>query len=80
MDPLAEARAVTLLLQNPNGWVHIFCDGSSRWSPAPPDAASYWDPGDVPEPVVCERRTYHQARGAFSAALKRLRARGIRVG
>lgn len=80
MHPLAEAQAVALMLQHSTGWIHVFCDGSSRWSTAPPDATSYWDPGDVPEPVVCQRRTYQQARGAFSAALKRLRARGIPVG
>jgi hypothetical protein len=80
MNPLAEAHAVALLLQHPEGWVHVYCDGSSRWAAAPPNPAHYWDAGDVPEPIVCERRSYHQARTAFSTAVKRMRARGIHVG
>lgn len=80
MHPLAEAEAVALLLQHPQGWVHVFSDGSSRWAPAPPDPSHYWDPGDVPEPIACQRQSYRQARTAFSIALKRMRARGVQVG
>lgn len=78
MQPMAaEANAVALLLEHPQGWVHVFADGSSRWAPTPPDPNLYWDPGDVPEPIQCQRRSYRQARTAFSAAVKRLRARGV---
>lgn len=80
MDPLAEPRAVALLLEHPTGWVHVYSDGSSRWALAPPEPSHYWDPRDVPEPIACQRRSYHQARTAFSNALKRLRKRGIAVG
>lgn len=80
MHPLAEPQAVAILLQNHQGWVHVYADGSSRWSPAPPDPNNYWDPGDVPEPIACQRRSYQQARAAFTGALKRLRARGVQVG
>ncbi len=80
MDPLAEAQAVALLLQHPEGWVHVFADGSSRWAAGPPDPTHYWDAGDVPEPIPCARRSYRQARTAFSVAIKRMRARGVHVG
>jgi hypothetical protein len=80
MNPLAESEAVALLLQHAAGWVHVYADGSSRWSTAKPDPSKYWDPSDVPESIACERRSYGQARLAFSQALKRLRARGIQVG
>jgi hypothetical protein len=81
MHPLAEAQAVALLLEHPTaGWVHVFCDGSSLWSASPPNPAQFWDPGDVPESIACQRRSYHQARTAFAAAIKRLRGRGIPVG
>jgi len=59
MHPLAEAQAVALLLENPTGYVHVYCDGSSRWATTPPDPTSYWDMGDVPEPVVCHVREAH---------------------
>jgi hypothetical protein len=80
MNPLAEPKAVALLLQHATGWVHVFCDGSSRWSPDPPDGSHYWDAGDVPEAIPCQRRSYQQARAVFSASLKRMRARGVAVG
>ena len=80
MHPLAEADAVALLLQHDSGWVHVYADGSSRWSSARPDPARYWDAGDVPESIVCQRRSYGQARTAFTQALKRLRARGVQIG
>jgi len=80
MNPLAEPQAVALLLQHSTGFVYVYTDGSSLWSATPPDATTYWDPGDVPETVACQRRTYQQARSAFSLAIKRLRARGLQVG
>ena len=80
MNPLAEPEAVALLLKHTSGFVHVYTDGSSVWSPDPPNASGYWDPGDVPESVACQRRTYQQARVAFSLALKRLRARGLQLG
>jgi hypothetical protein len=79
MDLLAEPRAVALLLEHKKGWVHVFSDGSSLWSDALPDPGRYWDPADVPEAIVCQKRTYEQARGAFAGAVRRLRARGITV-
>lgn len=80
MNPLAEPQAVALLLQHPDGWVHVYADGSSRWAPAPPNPGQFWDPTDVPEPIPCQRRSYNQARLAFANALKRLRNRGVPVG
>lgn len=80
MHPLAEPQAVALLLQNPEGWVHVYADGSSRWSPAPPNPRLYWDASDVPEPIPCRGHSYNQARLAFANALKRLRNRGVPVG
>lgn len=79
MDPLAEPRAVALLLEHSQGWVHIFADGSSLWDRHEPDSGRYWDPADVPEAIRCQRRTYQQARGAYAGAIKRLRARGLTV-
>ena len=79
MHPLAEAQAVALLLQHPTGWIHVFCDGSSRWSTAPPDATSYWDPSDVPEPVVCQRRTYQQPAVGAAEDGQLVRRRGAGV-
>lgn len=80
MNPLAEPEAVALLLQHQNGYVHVFCDGSSRWSTERPNPTHYWDPGDVPETIPCQRRSYSQARVAFSVAIKKLRNRGVSVG
>ena len=80
MNPLAEPQAVASLLNHPDGWVHVFSDGSSRWAATPADPKQYWDPQDVPESIACPGRNYHVARIAFSTALKRLRARGVLVG
>jgi hypothetical protein len=77
MDPLAEARAVALLLQHETGFVHVYSDGSANWSPSQPDAASWPFPDDVPEGVAVRRFSYQQARGEYRNALKRLRNRGV---
>ena len=77
MDPLAEARAVALLLQHDNGFVHVYSDGSANWSPERPDPGAWPFAEDVPEGVSVRRFSYQQARGEYRNALKRLRNRGV---
>lgn len=77
MDPLAEARAVALMLEHRSGFVHVYSDGSANWSSQPPDVAAWPFPEDCPEAISVRRFSYHQARGEFRNAIKRLRSRGV---
>lgn len=78
MNPLSEARAVALMLQYTNGFVHVYADGSANWSPDPPDVKAWPFPEDVPEGIGLVRRLgYQQARAEYRNALKRLRHRGV---
>jgi hypothetical protein len=77
MDPLAEARAVALMLQHTDGFVHVYADGSANWSPEKPEAAAWHFAEDVPEGVPVRRFSYQQARTEYRNALKRLRNRGV---
>lgn len=77
MNPLAEAEAVALLLQHQHGWVHVYADGSSNWSPHPPRPADWPFAEDCPEAVPVQRYSYPQARMLYRGAVKRLRARGV---
>jgi len=77
MDPLAEARAVALLLQYSDGFVHVYCDGSANWSATAPVPERWAFGDDVPEFVAVRRFSYQQARSEYRNAIKRLRARGV---
>jgi hypothetical protein len=77
MDPLAEARAVALMLQNRNGFVHVYSDGSANWSTVAPDPGAWPFPEDCPEAISVRKLTYRQARNEFRNAIKRLRTRGV---
>ena len=77
MDPLAEARAVALLLQHTDGFVHVYSDGSANWAAAPPVAEAWAFAEDVPEFVAVRRFSYQQARNEYRNAIKRLRGRGV---
>lgn len=77
MNPLAEAEAVALLLEHQSGWVHIYADGSSHWSPQPPRPSDWAFAEDCPEAVPVKRYSYAQARLLYRGAVRRLRARGV---
>lgn len=77
MDPLAEARAVALMLQHQDGYVHVYADGSANWSVERPEPGAWPFADDVPEGVEVRRFSYQQARTEYRNALKRLRNRGV---
>ena len=77
MNPLAEARAVALMLQHSAGFVHVYADGSANWALERPEPSAWPFPDDVPEGVPLRRLSYQQARNEYRNALKRLRNRGV---
>jgi hypothetical protein len=77
MNPLSEAQAVALLLENRFGFVHIYADGSANWSPDAPVPANWPFAEDCPEGVPVTRRNYTQARTVFRHAVQKLRRRGV---
>ncbi len=77
MNPLAEARAVALMLEHSTGFVHVYADGSANWAFDRPDPSAWPFAEDVPEGVPLRRFGYQQARTEYRNALKRLRNRGV---